>query len=70
MEPILYSLQAVLRGALILGLSLSAFAQLPAAPDTSGFPLGRKVPDFPLTALPPDLIPQRSSFAGFGSVMG
>ena len=39
MEPVLYSLQAVLRGALILGLSLSAFAQIPAAPDASGFPL-------------------------------
>ena len=58
MEPILYSLQTVLRGALILGLSLSSFAQLSAAPDTSGFPLGRKSPDFPLTALPPALIPQ------------
>jgi len=58
MEPILYSLQTVLRGALILGLSLSSFAQLPAAPDTSGIPLGRKAPDFPLTALPPALIPQ------------
>ena len=58
MEPILCSLQTVLRGALILGLSLSSFAQLPAAPDTSGFPLGRKSPDFPLTALPPALIPQ------------
>ena len=57
MEPILCSLQTVLRGALILGLSLSSFAQLPAAPDTSGFPLGRKSPDFPLTALPPALIP-------------
>ena len=58
MEPILCSLQTVLRGALILGLSLSSFAQLPAAPNTSGFPLGRKSPDFPLTALPPALIPQ------------
>ena len=64
MEPILCSLLAVLRGALILGLSLSAFAQLPAAPDTSGFPLGRKVPDFPLTALPPDLIPPAFEFRG------
>ena len=64
MEPILYSLQTVLRGALILGLSLSSFAQLPAAPDTSGFPLGRKVPDFPLTALPPDLIPPAFEFRG------
>ena len=58
MEPVLYSLQAVLRGALILGLSLSAFAQIPAAPDASGFPLGRKASDFPLTALPPALIPR------------
>ena len=52
MEPILYSLRAVLRGALILGLSLSVFAQIPAAPDASGFPFGRKTPDLPLTALP------------------
>ena len=58
MEPVLNSLQAVLRVALILGLSLSSFAQLPAAPDTSGFPLGRKSSDFPLTALPPALSPQ------------
>ena len=58
MEPVLYCLQTVLRGALILGLSLSAFAQLSAAPDTSGFPLGRKSSDFPLTAMPPALIPQ------------
>jgi hypothetical protein len=58
MEPVFYSLQAVLRVALILGLSLSSFAQLPAAPDTSGFPLGRKSSDFPLTAMPPALIPQ------------
>ena len=46
MEPVLYSLQAVLRGALILGLSLSVFAQIPAAPDASGFPLGRKASRF------------------------
>ncbi len=58
MEPILRSLRAVLRGALILGLSLSVFAQIPAAPDASGFPLGRKSPDFPLAALPPALIPR------------
>lgn len=58
MEPILCSLRAVLRGALILGLSLSVFAQIPAAPDGSGFPLGRKVPDFSLTVLPPALIPR------------
>jgi hypothetical protein len=58
MEPILCSLRAVLRGALILGLSLSVFAQIPAAPDASGFPLGRKIPDFPLTALPPAPMPR------------
>jgi hypothetical protein len=57
MDPVLYSLQAALRGALIVGLSLSAFAQISAAPDASGFPSGRKAPDFPLTALPPALIP-------------
>jgi hypothetical protein len=58
MEPILYPLRAVLRGALILGLSLYVFAQIPAAPDASGFPLGRKPPDFPLTALPPAPTPR------------
>ncbi len=59
MEPVHYSLQAFLRGVLILGLSLSVFAQIPAAPDASGFPSSRKVPDFPLTALPPVLISQK-----------
>jgi hypothetical protein len=53
MEPVLYSLRAVVRAALILGLSLSVFAQIPAAPDASGFHLDRKTSDFPLTALPP-----------------
>src|SRR5207245_11650195 len=57
MEPILYSPQAVLRCVLILALSLSVFAQIPAAPDASGFSSGRKVPNFPLTAVPPALIP-------------
>ena len=57
MEPILYSTQAVLRGALILALSLSVFAQIPAAPDASGFSSDRKAPNFPLTAMPPALIP-------------
>ena len=56
MEPIHYPVQAFLRGVLILGLSLSVFAQISAAPDASGFPSGRKVPDFPLTALPPVLV--------------
>jgi hypothetical protein len=37
-EPILHSLRAVLRGALILGLSLSVFGQIPAAADASVFP--------------------------------
>ena len=56
MEPAPYSLQAALRGALILVLSLAVFAQIPAAPDASGFPSGRKVHNFPLTAVPPALI--------------
>lgn len=43
---------------LLLGLSLSGLAQVPAAPDTSGFPLDREAPDFSLMALPPALIPQ------------
>jgi hypothetical protein len=58
MEPTLYSLRAVLRGALILGLSLSVFGQIPAAPDASGFPFGRKTPDLPLTSLPPAPTPR------------
>jgi hypothetical protein len=58
MEPVHYSLQAVLPGALILAISLSVFAQIPAAPDASGFPLSRKAPDSLLTALPPALIPR------------
>ena len=56
MEPVHYPVQAFLRGVLTLGLSLSVFAQISAAPDASGFPSGRKVPDFPLTALPPVLV--------------
>jgi hypothetical protein len=69
MEPMLYSLRAVLRGTVILGLSLSVFAQIPAAPDAFGFPSGRKNPDFPLTALPPALIP-RPVFAFRGIRIG
>jgi hypothetical protein len=60
MEPILYSLKLVLRGALILALSLSVFAQIPAAPDASGFPSDRRAPDFPLSAVPPADIPNRT----------
>jgi hypothetical protein len=58
MEPVLYSLQAVLRGALIVTLSLSVFAHIPAAPDASGFPLGRKAPDFPSTVPHSAFIPR------------
>ena len=57
MEPVLYSLKPVLRGALILGLSLSVFAQIPAAPDASGVRSDRKAPTPPLTVLPPALNP-------------
>ena len=53
MEPVLHSLQPVLRCALILGLSLSVFAQIPAAPDASVFLTDRKAPEFSLTVLPP-----------------
>jgi hypothetical protein len=56
MELVHYSLQAFVRGVLILGLSLSVFAQIPAAPDASGLPSGRKAPDFPLLAMLPALI--------------
>jgi hypothetical protein len=57
MEPVLYSVQSVLRGALILGLSLSAFAQIPAAPEASGLPSSRRAPDFLVSTMPPALIP-------------
>jgi len=56
MEPALYSLPAALRGALILVLSFAVFAQIPAAPDTSGFSSGRKPNNVRLTAVPPSLI--------------
>jgi hypothetical protein len=46
MKPILYSLRAVLRGALILGPSLSVFAQIVAEPDASVLPFGRTAADF------------------------
>jgi hypothetical protein len=59
MEPVLYSLKSVLRGALILGLSLSVFAQIPAATDASGVRSDRKAHTPPLTVLPsaPDPYP-------------
>ena len=59
MEPVLYSLQAALRGALILTLSLSVFAQIPAATDASGVRSDRKAHTPPLTVLPsaPDPYP-------------
>jgi hypothetical protein len=58
MNPSFCSPQAVLRGALIVSFSLSAFAQIAAAPDASIFPSGRKVADLSLTVLPPALIPR------------
>jgi hypothetical protein len=58
MEPILYAIRAVVRGALILGLLVSVRAQVPAASDAAGFPFCRKTPDFPWTARPPALIPR------------
>ena len=59
MEPVLPSLQPVLRGALILGLSLSVFVQIPAVSDASVFPSDRKAPEFSLTVLPSALIGRR-----------
>jgi hypothetical protein len=56
MNPFIIPYRHSVRGALILGLSLCVFAQIPAAPDASGLPSGRKVPDFPLTVLSPVLI--------------
>jgi hypothetical protein len=61
MGPVLYSPRAVLRGVLILGLALSAFAQIPAAPDAS-ISSGRKAPDFSLTVLP---VPTENSVRSF-----
>ena len=56
MEPILHSLRAVLWGTLIVALSLPVFAQIPAAPDDSGFPSGRKALNFPATVQTPALM--------------
>lgn len=50
MEPVLYSLRAVLRGALMLTLSLSVITQIPAAPDGSRVGLDRKAHTPPLTS--------------------
>ena len=57
MGPVSNSLQVVLRGALLLGLSLTAFTQIASVPDASGLPSGRNAPDFPSRALPPALSP-------------
>jgi hypothetical protein len=51
METFGYFLQAAVRGSLILGLSLSLLAQIPAVPDASGFHSGRNVQDFPFSVL-------------------
>ena len=59
MEPVLHSLPPVLRGVLILGLSLPVFAQIPAAPGVSVFPSDRKAPEFSLTVLPSALLRRR-----------
>ena len=56
MEPVSYSLLTVLRGALILGLSLTVFAQIPSVPGASRFRSGRKAPASPLSVLPPAVI--------------
>ncbi len=69
MEPVFYSLRAVVRAALILGLSLSVVAQIPVAPDASGLPLGRKTSHFPLSARPP-APPPRPAFEFRGIRIG
>src|ERR1051325_10964728 len=58
MEPLLYSLRAMLRSALILSLSLTVFAQIVAEPDASVFPSSRKAADSSLAVLQPALVPQ------------
>jgi hypothetical protein len=58
MEPLLYSLRAVLRGALILSLSVPVFAQIVAEPDASVFPSGRNAADFSLAVSQPALVPR------------
>ena len=58
MEPLLYSLRALLRGTLILSLSLTVFAQIVAEPDASVFRSSRKAGDFSLAVSQPALIPR------------
>ena len=58
MEPLLYSLRALLRGTLILSLSLTVFAQNVAEPDASVFRSSRKAGDFSLAVSQPALIPR------------
>jgi hypothetical protein len=69
MEPLLYSLRALLRGTLILSLSLTVFAQIVAEPDASVFRSSRKAGDFSLAVSQPALIfrDQCLSFGEFGS---
>lgn len=65
MEPVSYFLEAALRGALILGLSLFAFAQIQSVPDAARFRSGRKAPASPLSVLPPAVNPHpRFEFRG------
>jgi hypothetical protein len=56
MEPASYSLQTVLRAALILGLSLTVFAQIPTVSDAGRFRSGGKAPASPLSVLSPAVI--------------
>ena len=60
MEPVLYSPRAVPRGALMLTLSLSVIAKIPAAPDASGVCLDRKA--HTLHSSPLIIRTRRSSF--------
>ena len=69
MELILHSLQAVLRGALILELSLTVVAQIPFSPDASGFPLDGKLAPSPIAVLPNALVP-RPPFEFYGIRIG
>jgi hypothetical protein len=57
MELVLYPLQAFLRVAWILALSLTVFAQIPFSQDASGFRLDRKASPPQIAALPDAVIP-------------